>query len=343
MVARPKRLRKVLAFTLGGPEVPSTRLRILGYRDRFRREGVRFIVHEEGATGFWRRLRNLYRFLTADVLLVQKRVLGWRRLLISRLLGKRIAFDIDDATFVDQRTGQENPASYRALRRFLRHCHLIVLCNRFLEQRLTRPGQRVLTLLTVPPETHPSKTREPRGLPRLGWVGTADDLPYLEALDGILCKLQARYPFELTVIGPREGLADLSTRHRYIPWSQEIDRSLGDRFDVGIMPLPDNDWTRSKCGYKVIQYQSFGIPAVASPVGINAELVEHGVTGLLARDEREWHDCLELLLQNPALVALMSGRIQARFQERFSAESNFRRLLQALREIVAEGRGGAKP
>jgi glycosyltransferase involved in cell wall biosynthesis len=337
------RPRKVLAFPLGGPELPSSRLRILGFRDRFRREGVRFAVYEEGAKGFWRRLRNLYRFVTSDVLLVQGQPFRWRRLLACRLLGKHIVFDIGDAAFIDRRSGRQDPADFRALRRFLRHCHLIVLCNRLLEERLTRPGQRVLILPTVPLETPPVKPRQTRGLPRLGWVGTASNLPYLETLDGVLCELQALRPFALIVIGPPGLQADLRATHRYVPWDLEVDRSLGDLFDVGLMPLPDDAWTRSRCGYQIVRYQSFGIPTVASPVGADAELIEHGVTGLLARDEREWHDCLELLLQNPSLVTLMSGRIQARYTERFSPESNFRRLFKALCKMVEEGQGKANP
>ncbi len=343
MVARRTRPRKVLAFPLDNPDLPSSRLRILGFRDRFRREGVRFAVHEEGAKGFWRRLRNFYRFVTSDVLLVQGQTFRWRRLLASRLLGKRIVFDIGDAAFIDRRSGRQNPTDFRALRRFLRHCQLIVLCNRHLQERLTRPGQRVLILPTVPLETPSVKPRQVRGLPRLGWVGNAGNLPYLETLDGVLGGLQAHHPFELIVIGPPGTQADLRTTHRYVPWDLKVDRSLGDLFDVGLMPLPDDTWTRSKCGYQIVRYQSFGLPTVASPVGIDAELIEHGVTGLLARDEREWHDCLELLLQNPSLVNLMSSRIQARYAERFSPESNFKRLFKALCEMVAEGRGRAKP
>ena len=342
MVARRTRPRKILAFPLGGPEIPSSRLRIYCYRDRFRREGVRFAVYEDGAKGFWRGLRNLYNLLTSDVFFVQKRIFGLRRMLFCRLLGKRIVLDIDEATFIRQDTGQEDRKSSRALRRFLRHCHLLVLCNGFLRERLTRPGLPVLNLLTVPLETPATRPHRIRGLPRLGWVGSGNNLRYLEALDGVFCALQARYPFELTVIGPRDGHANLRANHRYLSWNRDIDRALSEHFDVGLMPLPEDDWTRGQCGCEIIRYQSCGLPAIASPVGINAELIEHGATGLLARDDREWHDCLELLLQNPVLVPLMSRRILDQYPERYSVQRNFERLFAAICEIVAR-RSGDKP
>ena len=334
MVARRTRPRKVLAFTASGPETPSSRLRILAYRDRFRREGVRFAVYEEEGKGLWRGLSNLYRFLTADVFLVQKRAFRLGRLWLARLLKKRIVFDIDEATFVDQDTGREKPAALRALRRFVRHCHLIVVCNRYLKERLTRPDQRVLTLLTIPLETPPAKPQRIQGLPRLGWIGTAAKLPYLESLDEMLCALQTRYPFELVVIGPPGGHADLCTRHRYIQWEPELERKLAQRFDVGLLPLPDDDRARGECGYKLLQLQSCGLPAVASRAGSHGDLIEHGVTGLLASDEREWHDCLELLLENPSLVTLMSSRILERYAERYSAERSFQQLYQGMCELV---------
>lgn len=339
VTARRTRPRKILAFVPGGAEVPSSRLRILAYRDRFRREGVRFTVYEEEAKGFWRRLINLYRFLTSDVFLVQKRTFRLGRLWMARLLKKRLVFDIDEPTFVDPVTGRERGSDLRALRRFIRHCHLVVVCNRYLKERLTRPEQRVLTLLTIPLETPPAKPQRVPGLPRLGWIGTAAKLPYLEALDEVLCALQARYPFELAIIGPAGGHADLCTRHRYIPWEPGIERTLAERFDVGLLPLPHDDRARGECGYKLLQLQACGLPAVASLAGSHPDLIEHGVTGLLAGDEKEWHDCLELLLENPSLVTLMSGRILERYAERYCAERSFRQLYGALCELVRERAG----
>ena len=322
--------RKVLAFPIGGEDVPSSRLRLHCYAQRFRAAGVAFELYREGAQGLGARLRNLYHFLTADVFFVQKQLFGPRRLRLSRRLNKRIVYDIDDATFVNQFTGEIDPAAHRALLDFLGHCDLIVLCNGFLLEHLVRPGQAYLNLVTVPTANPPLHPHQVKGLPRFGWVGTANNLPYLEALDPVFCELQTRYPFELVVVCARTAQARLQARHRYVPWDLEIDRSLADLFDVGLMPLPNDNWTRGKCGYKIIQYQSCGLPAIASPVGINADLIEHGATGFLADGADQWRAAMESLLAAPALADAMSARILEQYPQRFSVERNFERLLAAI-------------
>jgi glycosyltransferase involved in cell wall biosynthesis len=326
--------RKVLAFPLGGQEVPSSRLRLHCYADRFRAAGVAFEFYQEGATDVRARLRNLYHFLTADIFFVQKQLFGPRRIRLSHWLNKRIVYDIDDATFVDQTTGAVDQRAYQALMDFLQHCDLIVLCNEFLKEHLVRPGQPSLNLATVPPYRPPVRAHRVQGLPRFGWVGTVNNLAYLAALDPVFCDLQSRYPFELVVVCGRSAQAPLRARHRYIPWDLEIDRRLADLFDVGLMPLPDDDWTRGKCGYKIIQYQSLGLPAIASPVGINTQLIEHGVTGFLADDADQWRHAMQCLLQEPALAEAMSARILQQYPERFCVERNFERLFAAMCAVL---------
>ncbi len=330
LVSMSTKPRKVLAFPIGGEEIPSSRLRLHCYARRFRAAGIAFEVYREGAQGVRARLRNLYHFLTADVFFVQKQLFGPRRLRLSRRLNKRIVYDIDDATFVNQVTGEIDQAAYQTLLAFLGHCDLIVLCNGFLLEHLVRPGQPYLNLVTVPDTAPPLHPLLIKGLPRFGWVGTINNLPYLEALDPIFCALQARYPFELVVICGRAARAKLQARHRYVHWSMDIDQSLAELFDVGLMPLPDDNWTRGKCGYKIIQYQSCGLPAIASPVGINAELIEHGVTGFLADGADQWHAAMEALLADPALADAMSARICETYPGRFSPERNFEQLLAAM-------------
>ncbi|MDR9769432.1 glycosyltransferase [Acetomicrobium sp.] len=90
-----------------------------------------------------------------------------------------------------------------------------------------------------------------------------------------------------------------------LPWTEENEVAAIQNFDVGIMPLPDGPWERGKCGYKLIQYMACGRPVVASPVGVNRQIVEHGVNGFLANDTADWITALRELRDNAPLREAM--------------------------------------
>ncbi len=89
------------------------------------------------------------------------------------------------------------------------------------------------------------------------------------------------------------------------PWSKATEAADLRTGDIGLAPLPDDPYTRGKCGFKILQYQAAGLPVVASPVGVNAQYVREGVTGFLARDGPQWVDRLRTLIENPALRATL--------------------------------------
>jgi glycosyltransferase involved in cell wall biosynthesis len=104
--------------------------------------------------------------------------------------------------------------------------------------------------------------------------------------------------------------------------------------DIGIMPLPNQPWARGKCGYKLIQYMACGVAVIASPVGVNAELVDHGVDGFLARSEDEWEACIRRLAGDAALRASMGARGRAKIIEAYSLQSHGPRLAAMIRETA---------
>ena len=103
------------------------------------------------------------------------------------------------------------------------------------------------------------------------------------------------------------------------------------RMDIGIMPLLDSPWERGKCGYKIIQYMACGLPVVASPVGVNVNIVHHGENGLLATDEAAWRDALERLIASPALRERMGAAGRARVEAEYSLGAQVPRLADILR------------
>jgi len=144
-----------------------------------------------------------------------------------------------------------------------------------------------------------------------------------------LRELASRRRFVLHVVSTRDvsipGVAVRSTR-----WSAE--REVGDlqSFDIGIMPLPDDPWTRAKCGAKLLLCMGVGVPGVASPVGVNVDIVDDGTNGFLASSHADWVAKLSALIDSPALRASMGVAARRTIEARFSGQAVAPRLLEIL-------------
>ncbi|HLQ46842.1 MAG TPA: glycosyltransferase, partial [Planctomycetaceae bacterium] len=106
-------------------------------------------------------------------------------------------------------------------------------------------------------------------------------------------------------------------------------------FDIGLMPMPDTDWTRYKCGLKILQYMAAGVPAVASPVGVNSQIIRHGVSGWLATAPDEWTFVLRQLLADPARRAAVVPIARRTVEERYSVQVQLPRLIACLEAVRA--------
>jgi glycosyltransferase involved in cell wall biosynthesis len=168
----------------------------------------------------------------------------------------------------------------------------------------------------VDPTRQPLHQHGERDPVTIGWIGsrsTVDQLrtvlPAIEALN----RSRTRARLILVGVGGLDYEADWLEERG---WSLETEAGDLASFDIGIMPMPDTDWTRGKCGYKLLQYFSAGVPAVASPVGINRRIVgEERERGLLATTDREWSNALEELVADHSARAEM-GLAARRFVER---------------------------
>jgi hypothetical protein len=152
----------------------------------------------------------------------------------------------------------------------------------------------------------------------IGWTGSFSTEKYLDLVRPALERLRRRRPFRMVVVGGGAFRAEgVEVEHR--PWRAQTETSdLGD-LDIGLMPLPDAEWERGKCGLKALQYMALGLPVVVSPVGVNAEIVRDGESGVLARTEREWEEALERLLADADLRRRMGREGRATVERAYSA------------------------
>jgi glycosyltransferase involved in cell wall biosynthesis len=173
-------------------------------------------------------------------------------------------------------------------------------------------------------------------VPIIGWTGSYSTIQHLDTLRTTLRRLAARERFRLRVIGPTiyqlDGV-DVET----VSWRSASEVEDLRKLDIGIMPLPDNIWTRGKCGCKALQYMALGIPCVCSPVGVNTEIIKDGENGCLASTEDEWIAKLTALLRSQELREKLGLAGRGTVATKYSAAVQAPRFFDVLQSCVKDG------
>lgn len=295
--------------------------------------------------GLNRRLRQIHKVGEADLVILQRKLLPLWQIALLRRSVRRLVFDFDDAVFQRDSYSRKPAASRMRLLRFwatLYAADSVIAGNDYLAERAAAfvGSERVHTIPTcVEPERYPV-ARHDRcdGTTRLVWIGQRSTLPSLDRARPHLVAAAERLPgLELWAISDRfPELAGLRCIGR--PWSEAGEADELARGDVGISWLPDDDWSRGKCGLKVLQYMAAGLPVVANPVGMHLKLVDHGRTGFLASTPGEWAGAIARLAAEPALRRRMGAAARKLVERRYSVSSAGPRLASLLASLAQCGR-----
>jgi len=259
-----------------------------------------------------------------------------------RLFGRRpgVVVDYDDAVYSTYED-HANPFVRRVLGRKLpaivSRAQHVTVGNRYLADWARRFTSSVRIIPTSVDLTkyrpRDSCRREGAGGPVIGWIGTPVSVKYLRLIERPLRRVRERCPFVLRVVGaPEFRLAGLEVVA--VPWSEATEVGELLRCDIGVMPLPDDAWARGKSAFKLVQYLAAGLPAVASPVGANCDVLRDGENGFLAATEAEWVEKLKLLLEQPALRERLGGAGRRTVEARYSLEASARGLLEVCEDVV---------
>jgi glycosyltransferase involved in cell wall biosynthesis len=356
---------KILFFTLGDATIASSRTRVFQYIPHLQKEGIQTEILQY-ATGWdykllalvpqsvisrwvvWILVKSVFflhlvfspiqiarlylRASRVDVVFIQKVLLpAWVQTRL-RQQNPAIVFDFDDALYADD-------ASY-SKERFesqLQNSRLVVLENENTEKYATTfgvPSLRVtgpIDCTRYKPRSSGSKSKNEKLI--IGWVGSRSSTRYLDTIRKPLSDLSAQYPY-MTLLLIGAGPLDLSgVRVTRYAWSLDSEVNLLGQFDIGIMPLEDNEFTRGKGGYKILQYMAMGLPSVASPVGVNSEILTEGETGYLCQTNAQWFEALNRLIQDDQMRQLMGRKARQRAVEKYSYEANTPKLLASLNAV----------
>ena len=287
------------------------------------------------AKAYAARIATLLQATRFDVIWVEKELMPWMPGWVEAglLKGRRFVLDFDDAIFHNYDL-HPNPL-VRALYggkidRLMRHATLVVAGNRYLADRAERAGAPwVEQLPSVIDLSRYQTERVATETFTIGWIGSPGSERVLAAVRDVLAEVVKDPLVRLVLVGG-SGQHLEGIRHETRPWHEETEVEEIQKFDVGIMPLPDEPWTRGKCGYKLIQYMGCARPVVASPVGVNTEIVREGINGFLADDQSAWMEALMALKTNPKRAARMGEQGREIVAERYSLQVAGPRMAELL-------------
>ena len=312
-------MKQLLAFT-SGKYHPSSRLRIAAYESHFSRLGWNLKIHhfDSGVgkvsprTGshfqsIARRTRRVWQ--TGRATMVLRKLPPNEPIIISRelpinhrpFLNARnpMVLDIDDALYLD--------SGRNKLFELCRRAQMTVCGNKTLADEISKFSQRCVVIPTAV-DVEQYRVRADHkldGLLRLGWLGSSMSieqtlLPFAKKLD----EIRRRQPLKLVVISDEVPKVFQSADWlRFLKWSPAVEKSIADYMDVGIMPLEDNPYQRAKCAAKLLQYMAAGLPVIASPVGVNREIVTDDMNGFLAEHPNDWQRAVQQLAEQETLRA----------------------------------------
>ena len=270
-------------------------------------------------------------FIHREVTPVGPPIFEW---MLAKMLRRKIIYDFDDAIWL---TDNQAESFFLRLMKWrskvswtCKWAYKVSCGNEYLHDYASQFNKQVV----INPTTIDTKNLHNRNFyhdvergtgskVRIGWTGSHSTLKYLEQISVILKQISDAFPeIEFVVIADKEPLLNGVSNVKFVRWNpvSEIRDLLN--FDIGIMPLPDDRWSKGKCGFKALQYMALEIPTVASAVGVNPKIVDHGVNGFLCNTAEEWIDSLRVLLENPQLRKRMGSNGRIKVIENYSVLSN---------------------
>lgn len=289
--------------------------------------------------GLMRRVADVVLGLRYDVIVIHRETAPFGPPLFEwcwAAAGKRMVFDFDDAIFlpyishVHPWIGSLKPK--RRVAQSIAAARWVIAGNDYLAAFALQHNPNVVVIPTpVDVDRYrpaPSQADRPRVV--IGWIGSRSTVGYLETLRGVFHRLSETFPHvEIRIVGGpfyTNGLSSVVQR----PWGLDTELAELQAFDIGIMPMPNDAWTRGKCAFKAILCMSVGIPVVCSPVGVNLDVVEEGRNGFLAATDAEWFDRLSRLITDAPLRRRLGAVARRTVEERYAVSKTVEAFLEVL-------------
>ena len=343
---------------------PSQRYRFEQYLDFFKANGFRWelseIITEKDDAVFYHpgnyfkkamimlrslmiRLKDLRRAKKFDIVFIQREALLLGSSYFEKQFYKRskVVFDFDDSIWLLDTSPEnkkfeflKNPDKTKIN---IQHAHRVIAGNSFLANYARQFNANTVVIpTTIDTDFHkPSGPLKPSGKVVIGWSGSISTIKHFEMAVPVLKELLAKYPWQIEIHVIGQG----TYSHPDLPvisknWTAKTEVIDLNLFDIGIMPLPDDEWVKGKCGLKGLSYMACGVATVMSNVGVNPEIISQGQNGFLASSQQEWLHCLSQLIENPVLREQMGKAGRETVVGKYSVLANRQLYLEVLNSLI---------
>ena len=282
--------------------------------------------------GFFRRIDHLFQSTKADYIFIHREatpvgppIFEW---LLAKVFRKKIIYEYDDAIWIP---GGEKiswikkwvKATWK-IKHIIKWAYKVAGGNKFLCDYAQQYNSSVFLIPTVvdTKQGHFKQRDQKEGNKIVvGWTGTHTTLHNLEVIEGVIPELKKEIDFDFLVISNKPPQWDFD--FIYKQWELESEQDDLLKIHIGIMPAKQGPWFEGKCGFKLIQYHACGIPAIASPIGVNSLITLHDQTGFIAKDKNEWKEYLKKLIRDSSQRSEMGKAARDHIEKHYSLHSLF--------------------
>ena len=247
--------------------------------------------------------------------------------IISKIWRKKIIYDFDDAIWIPNTTKENKIVNWvKAFWKVKYICnwsYKVVGGNAYLCNFAKQHNKNVILIPTcVDTVSHHNQLKvQQKEKVVIGWTGSHSTMKFLDGIKEVLAKISEDFEVEILIISNKAPQFTLKNL-RFIPWQEATEVADLLQMNVGLMPLEADPWCEGKCGFKLIQYMALGIPAVASPIGVNKQIIDEGKNGFLCTTKEEWYNAIALLIQDTTKRRELGLNGQAKIKAQYSIQAN---------------------
>lgn len=255
------------------------------------------------------------------------------------LRNKKYILDYDDPVFLQQNNSSIlNFLLNKKYDNLNQKASLIFVGNPYLESfaKLSN-NKNIIILPSVIDLDHYKniKLKKKSSVITIVWIGSPATKKYLKSIFPVLEKLNKKHDFIFKIVGIKK-ISKQKFNVKTVPWKYSTEANEISMSDIGIMPLDNTPWAEGKCGYKLIQYMACGLPVVGSDIGVNNQIIDHGINGFLTKDKNHWFEYLSLLITNPELRDQFGDRSLEKVKNIYNIKTQSKIILSSINSIFNE-------